>query len=110
GLESASFREREKAVRAIEHLGIDAEATLRQVLQGNLSLEGRRRVEQLLDRITGSGEWLRAFRAVQAVEYSGTSEARHVLQRLAGGAPEARLTREAQAALGRLSRQPAAVP
>jgi hypothetical protein len=110
GLESASFRERQQAARELEHLGLSAEPTLRKVLQGNLSPEGRRRIEQLLDRITGSGEWLRALRAVQALEYSGTSEARQVLDRLAGGAPEARLTDEAQAALRRLTKQPAAVP
>jgi hypothetical protein len=110
GLESASFRERQKAAREIELLGFDAEPTLRKALQGELSLEGRRRVGQLLGRITGSGKWLRAYRAVQALEYSGTPEARQILKGLAGGAPEALLTRAARAALGRLTRQPAAGP
>jgi hypothetical protein len=110
GLESKSFRERQQAVRAIERLGFGAEPTLRQVLQGTLSLEGRRRVEQLLERITRSGGWLRACRAVQALEYSGTPEARQVLERLSGGVAEAQLTREAQAALRRLARRPATAP
>ena len=50
-----------------------------------------------------AGEVLRAVRAVWVLELTGTPAARQVLQKLAGGAPQARLTREARAALGRLA-------
>jgi len=42
-------------------------------------------------------------RAVEALEYMNTPEARQVLHATSEGAPEARLTREAKAALERLS-------
>jgi hypothetical protein len=44
----------------------------------------------------------RALRAVWALEWSGTREAHKLLEVLAGGAPEDRLTAAAKAALGRL--------
>jgi hypothetical protein len=40
---------------------------------------------------------------VEVLERIGTAEARQVLERLAGGAPGVRLTREARTALGRLA-------
>jgi hypothetical protein len=52
--------------------------------------------------IIRSPETLRQLRAVQALEHIGSSEARQVLAVLARGAPEARLTHEANAALTRL--------
>jgi hypothetical protein len=47
-------------------------------------------------------------RAVEVCERAGTPEARRLLERLAAWAPEARLTRDAKAALDRLARRPAA--
>jgi hypothetical protein len=47
---------------------------------------------------------VQAVRAVAVLEDVGTSEARRALEVLAGGEPEARLTREATAALRRMSR------
>ena len=74
-------------------------------LAGKLPPEARRRVEILLADI---GRWplptLQKVRAVQALELIGTARAREVLEKLAWGIPEARLTREAQDALARLSR------
>jgi hypothetical protein len=52
-----------------------------------------------------SADALRQLRAVEALEHIGTADARQVLQRLADGAPDARLTREAQASLERLKRR-----
>jgi hypothetical protein len=42
---------------------------------------------------------------VQVLEYIGTAEVKQVLQALAEGTPEARLTQEAKASLERLARR-----
>ncbi len=49
---------------------------------------------------------LRALRAIEMLEHIGTQEARQVLERLAKGASEARLTQEAKASLERLALRP----
>jgi len=45
-------------------------------------------------------------RAVAVLEWVGTKEARELLDRLAGGLADARLTREAKAAADRLRHEP----
>ena len=47
---------------------------------------------------------LRAVRGVEVLEHIGTAEPRQLLTNLAAGVPDARLTREAKAALGRLAK------
>jgi WD40 repeat protein len=103
-LDSASFEARARATCELEKLGDAAGPALRQLLSGQPSPETRRRTSQLLE--TFSRERLRAVRAVEALEYLGSPEARRLLAALAEGAPEARQTREAQAALRRLERRP----
>jgi hypothetical protein len=49
-----------------------------------------------------SADALQNLRAVALLEYLGTPLASRLLRSLAGGAPQARLTREAQSALERL--------
>jgi hypothetical protein len=49
-----------------------------------------------------SGEALRTVRAIEVLERTATPEACKLLRELAKGAPGARLTREAAAALKRL--------
>ncbi len=75
---------------------------LEQALQAARSLEQRRRLEGLLQRVASlTPDALRELRAVEALENHGSPEARRLLQALADGAPGVRLTREAQAALRR---------
>jgi WD40 repeat protein len=105
-LDDDRFKERDRASKELEQLGADAEPALRQALAGRLSPEATRRVEGLLAG-PASTRWplpmLQKVRAVQALEQIGTARAREVLEKLAHGIPEARLTREAQDALARLS-------
>jgi hypothetical protein len=44
------------------------------------------------------------------LEQAGTAAARQVLEELARGAPESRLTQEAKASLERVARRPAPAP
>jgi hypothetical protein len=67
-----------------------------------LAPEGRRRAKEIvadLDRDVPPREQLRDLRAIEALAWAGASD---VLRKLAAGMPEARLTREAKAALVRL--------
>jgi hypothetical protein len=108
-LDDEDFAVRQKAAEAIAKSGDVAEPALRQALQARPTLEVHRRLEALLNRITAealSPEQLRQMRAVEVLEHLGTPEAQEVLSRLAEGAPEARLTREAKGSLQRLGRRP----
>jgi hypothetical protein len=68
-----------------------------------LTLEGKRRVEQLIDKMTQvTPERLRTLRAVEALEYARHAETTKLLEELASGAPEGLLTRQAAAAVARL--------
>jgi hypothetical protein len=107
-LDSDVFATREAATRQLEKLGSRAEAHLRAKLKEHPSLEARKRMERLLQRLEDEakrgpqGETLRSLRALEALEQMRTREARAVLAELAKGATEARLTREAKASLARM--------
>jgi hypothetical protein len=114
-LDSGSYVVRRQANERLEKVGEQAEVALRQALVGRPSLELRRRVEALLARIERERasrfcEELRQLRALEVLEHIGTAEARQVLEALAGGYPEARLTQEAKASLRRLARRQTATP
>jgi RNA polymerase sigma factor (sigma-70 family) len=107
-LDNESFEVREAASRSLEGQGELAETALANVLTGAPSPEVGGRVERLLQGLRGpltSPDRLRALRALEVLELAGTEPARRLLKVLAGGAPEARLTREAKACLERLSRR-----
>jgi WD40 repeat protein len=106
-LQNDRFEVRGQAQTELEGLGELAESALHKALAGDPSLDLQRRLEQLLNRLssqTPGGRQLRELRALEALELVGGPEARHLLQALAGGAPEARLTREARGALSRLTK------
>jgi RNA polymerase sigma factor (sigma-70 family) len=111
-LDSAQYERREAASRQLADFGEAAEPALEEALKPDPPVEKRRRVEQLLavPRVVRIPEQLRALRAVEALERIGNAEARRVLEAMAKGAPEARLTREARASLDRLLRRTAATP
>jgi RNA polymerase sigma factor (sigma-70 family) len=105
-LDDAKFEVREKAEKELEKLDDLAEPALRERLKRNPGWEAHRRMERLLDNLTSggspAGEKLRGLRAIELLEQINTPESRKLLRTLADGAPGARLTREARAALARL--------
>jgi hypothetical protein len=109
-LDSTSFPRREAASRQLTSLADRAGPALHAALKTDLSAEQRRRIEEALATLTAvpPANALRDLRAVEVLERIGTPEAGLVLEKLARGAPEARLTREAKATLERLARRPAA--
>jgi RNA polymerase sigma factor (sigma-70 family) len=104
-LGSDQFEDRTAAYRELRGIGERAVGQLRQALKGASALELRRRLEQLLDeadRDALAPDRMRLQRAIQVLELAGTPEARQLLRTLAKGAPAARLTDSAKAALDRL--------
>jgi hypothetical protein len=107
-LDSETFAVREKAHKELQRLGTAAWPALREAMEKEPSPEFRRRAEKLLDpsiEFSSSPDELRQERALHVLERIGSPESRSVLKKLATGAPEARLTREAKAALERLERR-----
>jgi RNA polymerase sigma factor (sigma-70 family) len=105
-LDSDDFQTRTKATDELEKIVDEAEPVLRKKLAEKSSLEMRQRILQVLSKLepSSSAERLRALRTIQVLEYAGTAEAKKHLRTLAKGIPDARLTREAKAALGRLAK------
>ena len=109
-LDSEEFATREKAVQELTQLGESAEPAVKKALDDPPTLEARRRLNQVLDRIhrgIPSGTMIQSLRAVEVLERIGTNESKSLLKSLAGGASESRLALEAKAALERLEKRPA---
>jgi WD40 repeat protein len=107
-LDDNRFDVREKASRQLATLGEAAEAALRLALERKPSHEVRRRLNRVVTALAArrqGPDGLRLLRAVEVLERLGTPQARRLLERLAGGAPSARLTKEARASLARLGKQ-----
>ncbi|HEY7154650.1 MAG TPA: WD40 repeat domain-containing protein [Gemmataceae bacterium] len=96
-LDDDQFAVREWAAGELEKMGSWIEPALRQALEGKLSLEVRRRIETVLEKVAGwSGERLRTLRALEAIEHMNAAEARRLLESLAKGTPQGWLTEEAR--------------
>jgi WD40 repeat protein len=109
-LEAERYAVREHADRELAKLHELAGPALAKALARPRALESKRRLEKLLgalDNRVPPAPLLRQLRALEVLEQIGTPEAHRLLARLAGGIPQARLTREAQAALARLDKRPA---
>jgi WD40 repeat protein len=108
-LDADEFTVREKAAAELEQLGEWVKPNLRAALQGNPSLEMKAQIINLLDktpRVTVPPEHLRDLRALEILEFIGTNEAKLVLENLAKGALQAKLTQDAKSALTRFSKKP----
>jgi hypothetical protein len=103
-LDSTDFDAREKATAGLAEAGEQAEPILQEALKGAPTAEARKRVERLLDALASpTVDGLRQTRALEILEQLGTPEARKVLERLAGGADAAALTRQAKQSVARLA-------
>jgi WD40 repeat protein len=105
-LDSERFKIRDAAMKELGKLGETASLALEKALEATVTLEKKQRLDKLLSQLDEANlpsAKLRAIRAVEALQAIGTDEARRLLEGLvAKGAPGARLTREAEAALRRL--------
>jgi WD40 repeat protein len=107
-LDSDTFAVREQASAELARLGQLAGPALRKVLARRPSPEVQQRVDALvqgLEEKTWPPETMRSLRAIEVLEHARSSDARALLEKLAGGDPESRLTQEARAALARLARR-----
>lgn len=104
-LNSQVFATRTRASAELAKQGEAALPFLRHARKNAGSLEQSRRLQALLDnhdRLDLTGDRLRTVRAVEVLESIDTAGARKLLESLATGFAEARLTGEAQGALRRL--------
>lgn len=107
-LDHTEFARRDRAFKELKKMGEFAAPALRKALEEKPTLELRKRITDILESNAEgeiSADGLRTLRALQALEAIGTPQARKILDALAHGAPEARLTLEAKAALHRLLRR-----
>src|SRR5262245_17068935 len=100
-LDSERYRVRYQATQELAKFGEGAGPYLRKALERNPSLEVRRRLESLLANQTDR----RQGHAVAILESLGDGPARQLLEKLAAGMPEARLTQDAGASCERLARR-----
>jgi WD40 repeat protein len=106
-LDSDDFETRDRASVELARVVEAAEPELRTAAKESPSAEVRRQAALLLRSLEEwqypmSGGALRTVRTIEVLERIGTPEARKLLRDLAKGAPGARQTREAAAALKRL--------
>jgi WD40 repeat protein len=103
-LDSEVFSEREEAEKALQKLGDGATTLLVKAIADNESPESVGRLNSVLRKYNQATTFsTQCLRAIAILEWMGTPEARALLRVLAEGAPDARLTVEARAALKRLA-------
>jgi WD40 repeat protein len=107
GLSSDRFATREQAMAGLKELGEAAEPALRQALATKQSPESFRRIEELLQ----TPAWplqeparRRALRSIEVLEHLGLAGV-PVLEQLAAGPAEDRLTKEARKSISRITRR-----
>jgi hypothetical protein len=105
-LDSSVFTERDMATRELSARGRLVEPWLQEARASSKSLETRKRIERLLRDIPQepTAEEVARLRALQVLELINNADARAALRTWANGAPGARLTEDAKAALARLWR------
>ena len=105
GLADNEFEARQKAVKALKEMGEAVLPALRQRLATKPTADEAKLLQELIDELEPwSAKDLRVFRAIYVLELIGTPEAKKVLEHLAGGMAESRLTQEAKASVKRLTK------
>jgi hypothetical protein len=107
-LSSDDFDTRKSATEALENLGDVAEPALLKRLEEKPELEVQKRIEELLEKLQKpetSSEILSMLRMIEILEHMATPEARKLLEEVSKGAEGARSTREAKAAVERLTQR-----
>lgn len=100
----SNFAVRHQATLALEQCGQEILPQLKEKLQEPVALEMKRRLEELCAKLRdmpARADDLQAIRGVAVLEAVGTPKSRQLLEAQADGPANARLTREAQAALRR---------
>jgi len=111
-LDSEKYAVRQAATKELTTAGPQAKVPIEKAIRGNISLEMRRRLEQILRNLsdTPGPETVRTIRAITALERIGSPEAQGVLEGLARGAPGARETEEAKASLEGIAQRASKAP
>jgi WD40 repeat protein len=107
-LESARFDQRKRAAAELEKLAELAEPALKARLADDPPLDLKQRLEKLLEQSAGPAtvpELVRAMRGIETLERIGTPEARQLVETMAQGASESRVTQAAKKSLERLTRK-----
>jgi hypothetical protein len=115
-LDHDEFRVREAARRSLLKAGLRAAAALNDPGRKKMGVEGETRIRLILEALESQGvripesglfgEPLRSVRGVRVLESVGGKEARAVLEEVATGPAEARLTKDAKAALAAFPADP----
>jgi WD40 repeat protein len=103
-LGSENFAIRQRANAALEKFGVQGVHLMREAVKNPPSLEMKRRLELLLEKLDnplGDAGQLRAYRALTLLVWIGTGESRQLLEELSQAAPAAWLTTEARDSLQR---------
>ncbi len=107
-LDDERFEVRAKAFGELEAMDERSLPGLRKALEARPAPGVKRYLGRLLERWREGvppPEQMRPLRAVEVLEHIGDAHARDILRTLAGGAPDAQLTRTAQESLERLRRR-----
>jgi WD40 repeat protein len=99
-LDSEQFAVREQATAELGKHGLTVLPALQRALEGGPSLEVRRRIEQIRDKL--DGQLMRLRRMAFVLEQLGSPPARELLTTIASRKLDDRLTHEARAAVQRL--------
>jgi WD40 repeat protein len=105
-LDADSFEVRDQGARELKAHGLAAEKALREAARNKPSPEAAKRIDQLLAEFDGGPEWQRTQVALKLLEEMPPAKIRELVQSLAKGDPDSRLTREANALLERLPPHP----
>jgi hypothetical protein len=104
GLDNDRYEVRERNRAELEKLGDRATSAIMQALQKPASLEAARLLHEIENKLGSdrSPADLAASRAIEVLEHLDTPDACQLLEELASGMPEARITKEAKRTLARM--------